>query len=144
MMAAAVEGLNEGAGDRQAGVLAVTVLTSLSDADLDEIGMVGPATERVAELARLASTSGVEGVVCSPHEIARVAETAPGLSIVVPGIRPAGADAHDQARVATPEAAMALGATYLVIGRAITAASDPAAAARDIASSIVDRGPAAG
>ncbi len=144
MMAAAVEGLNEGAGDRSAGVLAVTVLTSLSESDLDEIGMRGPAGDRVSELARLASSAGVEGVVCSPLEIARVRETAPGLSIVVPGIRPAGAETHDQARVSTPEAALALGATYLVIGRAITAAPDPVVAARDITSSIVDRGPVAG
>lgn len=144
MMAAAVEGLEEGSGDRDAGVLAVTVLTSLTDADLHRCGIDASTEDQASRLAALADAAGTEGVVCSPHEIEMIRDRAPRLVTVVPGIRPAGSDPDDQARIATPEEAIGRGATYLVIGRAITAASDPGIAARQIAASIVDRGPTAG
>ena len=144
MMTAAVEGLDAGAGARASGVLAVTVLTSLSDHDLRRIGFDHSTEEQVIKLALMADSAGVEGAVCSPHEIELIRDRAPRLVTVVPGIRPSGSDAHDQARVATPEEAIRRGATYLVIGRAITAAPDPGVAAAEIASSIVDRGATAG
>lgn len=144
MMAAAVEGLDAGSGSRDSGVLAVTVLTSLTEEDLRRGGVGASTEEQAIRLATLADTAGVEGVVCSPHEIELIRDHTPRLVTVVPGIRPAGSDAHDQARIATPEEAIERGARYLVIGRAITAASDPGIAAREIASSIVDRGPTAG
>lgn len=144
MMGAAVEGLDAGSGARDSGVLAVTVLTSLTAADLRRSGVGASTEEQAIRLATMADTTGVEGAVCSPHEIELIRDHAPRLVTVVPGIRPAGSDPHDQARIATPEEAIGRGATYLVIGRAITAAPDPRIAARQIASSIVDRGPAAG
>lgn len=144
MMSAAVQGLSEGSGARECGVLAVTVLTSLTDADLRRGGIDSPAQAQAIRLATMADEAGVEGVVCSPHEIELIRDRAPRLMTVVPGIRPAGSDRHDQARIATPEEAIQKGATFLVIGRAITAASDPRIAAREIASSIVDRGLTAG
>lgn len=110
-------------------VLAVTVLTSLDD---DELGLLGhpPAAEQVPRLARIAIENGAAGVVCSPHEIFAVrAVVGPGPLIVVPGVRPAGADVHDQARTARPTDAMAAGASHLVVGRPITGARDPGAAA---------------
>ena len=143
-MTAAVEGLDAGAGARASGVLAVTVLTSLSDHDLRRIGFDHSTQEQVIRLATMAESAGVEGAVCSPHEIELIHDRAPRLVTVVPGIRPSGSDPHDQARIATPEEAIRRGATYLVIGRAITAAPDPGVAAAEIASSIVDRGPTAG
>lgn len=137
MMQAAVEGLAEGSQD-EAGILAVTVLTSIDAATLVSVGVEDSAGDQVDRLARLARTAGVEGAVCSPHEIERVNTAAPGLITVVPGIRPEGFGSQDQARVATPAEAIRSGATYLVIGRAITAADDPAAAAELIVESIVD------
>ena len=110
-------------------VLAVTVLTSLSDSDLAAVGQP-PAAEQVPRLARLAVEAGASGVVCSPAEIAAVrAEIGDGPAVVVPGIRPAGAAADDQSRVATAAAARAAGASHVVVGRPITTAQDPAAAA---------------
>ncbi len=137
MIEAAVAGLSEGAGSEPAGILAVTVLTSLDD--LAEIGVDTSVSGQVQRLTRLAASSGVEGVVCSAHEIRTSRAAAPGLITVVPGIRPDGSDRHDQARVATPEEAMAAGADYLVIGRAITSAADPVEAASKIAASILER-----
>lgn len=114
-------------------VLAVTVLTSLGDADLQEIGVAGRATDQVLRLAALAQQAGCGGVVASPQEAAHIRQAlGPGFAIVTPGIRPAGSDVGDQARVATPAAAIAAGATYLVVGRPITEAADPAAAAAAI------------
>ena len=113
-------------------VLAVTVLTSLDD---DELALLHhpPSAEQVPRLARMAVENGAAGIVCSPHEIAAVRE-AVGADplIVVPGVRPAGADVQDQARTATPVHAMAAGATHLVIGRPITQSNDPQAACRAI------------
>ncbi len=142
MMEAAVAGLQRGARGEPAGILAVTVLTSIDD--LAEIGVEATMKTQVERLTRLAAGTGVEGVVCSAHEIAINKSTAPELIAVVPGIRPEEADHHDQARVATPEAAIAAGADFLVIGRAITTAPDPGAAAAAIAATILERRPHGG
>jgi len=112
--------------------IAVTVLTSMDDIDLAAVGQPA-AADQVVRLARLAQSSGLDGVVCSPREIAAVrAACGADFLIVTPGIRPAGADLADQRRVATPEAALKAGADVLVIGRPITAAADPAKAAAAI------------
>jgi orotidine-5'-phosphate decarboxylase len=118
-------------------VIAVTVLTSLSDADLDSVGQRGPAQDQVLRLATLARDCGLAGVVCSAQEIALLRRSlGPDFLLVVPGIRPKGADLADQQRVMGPKEALDLGASILVIGRPITAAQDPALAARDIANSL--------
>jgi orotidine-5'-phosphate decarboxylase len=115
-------------------LIAVTVLTSLDDGVLDSVGQRGPAAEQVARLAALTKASGLDGVVCSAHELATVrAACGPDFLTIVPGIRPAGAAVGDQKRVMTPSEARAAGADILVIGRPITAAPDPAAAAKAIA-----------
>ena len=114
-------------------VIAVTVLTSMDDGDLGAVGQQGPAADQVVRLARLTRDCGLDGVVCSPREIAAIRDACgPDFTLVVPGIRPAGAAAGDQKRVMTPREAVDAGADWLVIGRPITAAPDPAAAARDI------------
>jgi len=111
-------------------LLAITVLTSHDEDTLGEIGVNGPMAESVRRLAVLAKDAGADGVVASPHEVAFIREACgTGFLIVTPGIRPAGAAAGDQARAATPAAALAAGADYLVVGRPITAAADPRAAA---------------
>ena len=118
-------------------IVAVTVLTSLGEADLDHIGMAGPVRDAARRLAVLAVESGAQGVVCSPQEVAAVrAEVGDDILLITPGVRPAGTDAHDQARVATPEEALQAGADMLVIGRPITGAADPGAAAAAIAASL--------
>lgn len=118
-------------------LVAITVLTSLDAADLASIGVAGTAEAQVLRLARLAQTSGLDGVVCSAQEAAMLrGQCGADFRLVTPGIRPAGGEAHDQVRVMTPEAAIAAGADYLVVGRAITAAPDPIAALRDINRSI--------
>jgi orotidine-5'-phosphate decarboxylase len=109
-------------------ILAVTVLTSLSEDDLAADGVAGPMAAAVARRARLAAGAGVSGVVCSPQEIAEVKAVAPSLLTVVPGVRPAGAALGDQKRVATPAAAIAAGADFLVIGRPLRDAVQPAEA----------------
>jgi orotidine-5'-phosphate decarboxylase len=115
-------------------LVAVTVLTSLDGAALDSVGQRGPMPDQVGRLAALAKHSGLDGVVCSAHEIATVKKAAGTKFLaVVPGIRPAGAALGDQKRVMGPAVAVAAGADYLVIGRPITAAPDPAEAARAIA-----------
>jgi orotidine-5'-phosphate decarboxylase len=111
-------------------VLAVTVLTSLASQDLEELGISGTPVEAVIRLARLAQSAGLDGVVASPREISAIRQACgPGFLIVTPGIRPASAATDDQARVATPASAIAAGADYLVVGRPITGAPDPVAAA---------------
>lgn len=135
MMKAAVAGVAEGSGG-ESGILGVTVLTSLNDGQLDELGMTPSVTDRVTLLARLAERDGAEGLICSPNEIAIVKATVPRLTVVTPGIRLEGGATHDQRRVATPTAAMRAGADYLVIGRAITSAPDPVDVARSIAQSL--------
>ncbi len=115
-------------------LIAVTVLTSLDDAVLESVGQRAPAAKQVGRLAALAKTSGLDGVVCSAHELATVrAACGPDFLTIVPGIRPAGAAVGDQKRVMTPKQAVAAGADILVIGRPITAAPDPAEAAKAIA-----------
>ncbi len=119
--------------DTAFGVLAVTVLTSLDDSDLAEIGAQGPVRELVVRRARLAIETGCAGVVTSPREIAAVRAIAPpGFLIVTPGVRPADAAAGDQKRVMTPREARAAGADLVVVGRPLRDASDPAHAARAI------------
>lgn len=114
-------------------ILGVTVLTSMDDADLRDAGYDKATTDLVASRARQAREAGVAGVVCSPHEAAIVRRAAgPALSIVTPGVRPAGAALGDQKRAATPAMALAAGATHLVVGRPITAADDPVAAAQAV------------
>ena len=118
-------------------VLGVTVLTSLDDADLEAVGQRGPASEQVLRLARLAQDCGLDGVVCGPREIAALRQACgPGFTLVVPGIRPDWAAADDQKRITTPRQALEAGADYLVIGRPITGAEDPAAAARRVAAEL--------
>lgn len=118
-------------------VVAVTVLTSLSDGDLAAVGQRGPAQDQVLRLAALTQGCGLDGVVCSAHEIAVLRKAiGPDFLLVVPGIRPAGSAMGDQQRVMGPKEALDLGASHLVIGRPITGASDPAQAAREIAQSL--------
>jgi orotidine-5'-phosphate decarboxylase len=117
-------------------VVGVTVLTSLDATDLNSIGVADAPEEQVTRLARLAHASGLDGIVCSPLEVARAARHWPGGTFVVPGIRPAGSALGDQKRVMTPRDALAAGATHLVIGRPITGAADPAAAAATIAAEL--------
>ncbi|TAL23386.1 MAG: orotidine-5'-phosphate decarboxylase [Frankiales bacterium] len=118
-------------------IAAVTVLTSLSAEGLDAVGLAGPPLDAVRRLASLAVGAGAGALVCSPQEVAAVrAEVGPGVVLITPGVRPAGADVQDQARVATPEQALADGADLLVIGRPITGAADPGAAAASIAASL--------
>ena len=118
-------------------VTAVTVLTSLSADDLARIGLAGPPLDAVRRLAALAVNAGAGALVCSPQEVRAVREeVGPGIVLVTPGVRPAGAAAGDQARVATPEQALADGADLLVLGRPITAAADPGGAAAAIAGAL--------
>ncbi len=132
MMEAAAEAAR--AVDPTVKVLGVTVLTSLDDGVLAEVGQMGPPRTQVERLARLVKASGLDGVVCSAQEITLVRKAAgPDFLIVTPGIRPAGADLADQRRVTAPADALAAGADILVVGRPITAAADPAEAARAIA-----------
>ena len=117
-------------------VVAVTVLTSLDEGDLHDIGVDARPSDQVARLAQLARDSGVDGIVCSGAEVAAAARAWPEGFFVVPGIRPAGAEIADQKRVVTPAQALDDGASVLVIGRPITGADDPAQAIRDIAASL--------
>lgn len=114
-------------------VLAVTVLTSFRDADLEEVGFSGRVVDNVLRLAALARDSGCGGIVTSAREAREVRrELGTGFAIVTPGVRRAGSNEDDQARVVTPAEAIANGASHIVVGRPITAAPDPAAAARAI------------
>ena len=118
-------------------VLAVTVLTSLDDNDLDKLGVHGRVKDQVLRLSALALADGCHGVVASAREAAALRGQLEGdFAIVTPGVRPAGAEPGDQARVATPAEAIAAGATHIVVGRPITAAVDPASEARAILSQI--------
>ena len=118
-------------------LVGVTVLTSLSDAELGEVGLAGGAAANVERLARLAAASGLDGVVCSAREAAMLREAlGAGFVTVTPGIRLAGGDKGDQSRVVTPEDAVRLGAHYLVIGRPVTQAADPAATLQSIVRSL--------
>ena len=114
-------------------VLAVTVLTSLDDGELNKIGVRGTVVDEVLRLAALALSNGCRGVVASAHEAAALRDDlGQDFLIVTPGVRPAGSGRDDQARVVTPSEAIAAGATHIVVGRPITEAADPAAEARAI------------
>jgi len=119
-------------------LLAITVLTSHDEESLGEVGVNGSMAESVRRLAVLAKEAGADGVVASPHEVALIrGACGSGFLIVTPGIRPAGAAPGDQVRAATPAAALAAGADYLVVGRPITEAADPRAAADAIVRELV-------
>lgn len=117
-------------------VVAVTVLTSLDSADLADIGVAASSADQVARLAALARGAGADGIVCSGAEVAAARSAWPEGFFVVPGVRPGGAAEADQKRVMSPRAARDCGASILVVGRPITAAADPVAAAQDIARSL--------
>lgn len=128
MLEAVVEGLGPGAG-----MLVVTVLTSLDGNDLEAVGVAGPMQAQVGRLAALAHASRAQGVVCSVDEVAVVKETSSDLLAVTPGIRIDPTRRQDQRRVSTPDGAIAAGADLIVVGRAITGAGDPVAAAEEMA-----------
>jgi orotidine-5'-phosphate decarboxylase len=142
MMTAAAEAASAPGSPR---LLAVTVLTSMDANQLAGIGIFATPAEQVLRLAKLAQSSGIEGMVCSAEEVAMLRkETGPDTLLVVPGIRPAGSAVHaafgnDQKRIATPAAAIADGASLLVVGRPITRAPDPAAATNAILDEIADQ-----
>ncbi len=117
-------------------VVAVTMLTSLDDNDLGDIGVRGKSHDQVARLADLARTAGLDGIVCSGAEVASVRRGWHDGFFVVPGVRPADGTAGDQKRIITPRAAIDAGASILVIGRPVTAADDPDAALRAIAATL--------
>ena len=124
-------------GDARLKLLGVTVLTSMNQSDLAEAGYAGSVGDLVARRAAEARAAGMDGIVASPAEAAAVrAIVGPDIAIVTPGIRPAGAGADDQKRVATPAAAIQAGADYLVVGRPITSAADPKGAADAIVAEI--------
>ena len=136
MMSAAAEAASAPGSPR---LLAVTVLTSMDANELTGIGITESPVNQVLRLARLAQASGINGMVCSPEEVAILRkETGPDTLLVIPGIRPAGSAIEDQKRIATPAQAVAHGASMLVVGRPITRAADPAEAARSILQEIAD------
>lgn len=136
MMKAAKDALPVG-GDPAPMLIAVTVLTSLGDDDLAELGISVSAEEQVVRLAKLTQSCGLDGVVCSPREIGPIrAACGDDFKLVVPGIRPTWSATGDQKRITTPADAVSAGADYLVIGRPITSADDPVKAAQMIADEI--------
>lgn len=137
MMRAAAEAAKAAGAPNRLRLLGVSVLTSLDDNDLVQLGQRGPVGEQAVRLALLARDCGLDGVVCSPLEVAALrAACGPGFLLMVPGIRLMGATAGDQKRVMGPRESLAAGADYLVIGRPITGAPDPAAAARALLASL--------
>ncbi len=131
MLEAAREAV-EGAGHRPR-LIAVTILTSMGPDDLAEIGLAGEPAEHVRRLAALAESAGLDGVVCSPREVAMLrTERRKDFLLVTPGIRPAGSATGDQKRIMTPADALRAGSTHLVIGRPVTQAPDPVEALADI------------
>ena len=139
MMEAAREAV--AGGTQRPRLVAVTLLTSLGQDDLLDVGLQGTPLDNVVRLARLAKASGLDGVVCSPHEIKALRQTLPkSFTLVTPGIRPAGAETQDQKRVMTAAEAVARGSTYLVVGRPITRAEDPMAALAALEDEITGQG----
>ncbi|HXP93608.1 MAG TPA: orotidine-5'-phosphate decarboxylase [Candidatus Binatia bacterium] len=136
MMRAAVEAASESAtalGIPEPAIFAVTLLTSIGAEDLNELGLMGGPGENVIRLAALSRDAGCGGIVCSPHEAADIKSFfGTGFATFCPGIRPTGSAHGDQKRVATPAEALQAGADYIVVGRPITEADDPVAAARAI------------
>jgi orotidine-5'-phosphate decarboxylase len=132
--AAMMEAANRGMGGQ--GILAVTVLTSFEQTDLESTGVASGIETQVVALATLAERSRVEGLVCAAGDIAAIRSKGIALKIFTPGIRMEGAAKHDQRRVGTPVEAVEAGADYLVVGRPITRSADPLAAAREIAASL--------
>lgn len=127
----------EGRGERPTSLLAVTVLTSFDQDDLADLGYTVPISELVELRVRKAKESGIDGIVCSPLEVARVRQVGgPELKLVTPGVRSAGSAVGDQKRIATPAEAIANGADFLVIGRQVTRASDPRQACEQILAEI--------
>ncbi len=135
MLRAATDGLAATSGGN-AGILGVTVLTSIAPEDLVTVGIGSSPGKLVSKMARVAAAAGCEGVVCSPQELGVVGTVAPGLLRVTPGVRPEGAATGDQQRVMTPAEAIERGADWLVIGRPITAAADPEQAAAALAAAV--------
>ncbi|BBM04200.1 orotidine-5'-phosphate decarboxylase [Microbulbifer sp. GL-2] len=139
MMRAAADALRE-FGDSKPLLIGVTVLTSTAPEELASIGVEKPLGEQVVDLASLAKACGLDGVVCSAREAQELKEICGrDFALVTPGIRPAGSDAGDQRRTLTPSEALAQGADYLVIGRPVTAATDPLQALQNILDEITDK-----
>lgn len=137
MVAAAREAAEKAGGPNRPKILAVTVLTSIDAATLSDTGVSGGTMQQVLRLGRLAVAAGADGLVCSPREVSALRNAlGDDPALVVPGIRPAGSVADDQARTATPQEMAAAGATWVVVGRPITKAADPGAAARAIAATL--------
>ena len=135
MMQAAREAVDKSSSETL--LIAVTILTSLSEEELAEIGYSDSAADNVSRLAALAKDSGMHGVVCSPREARQLrSDLGDEFLLVTPGVRPAGSDVADQRRVMTPQDAMQAGSSYLVIGRPITAAKDPLQALQQITDSL--------
>lgn len=133
MMSAALKAAEDAAGAKRPRIIGVTVLTSLDDHDMTATGVKSGTAEQSLRLASLAQDAGLDGVVCGPLEVAAIRRACgPQFMLIVPGVRPPGAAIGDQKRVMTPDQAHRLGADILVIGRPITDATDPAAAARAI------------
>jgi len=143
MLEAAVHGLQRGGGAAAVGVLGVSVLTSLGAADLERVGIQRTPGQLVGKMAKVAQAAGCEGVVCSPHELHVVGQAAPGIVRVTPGIRTHETD-DDQTRTATPAEAVARGADWIVVGRPITRAEDPARTAAVIAEVVHGTEPTSG
>ncbi len=137
MMRAALSAAEDSAGSQRPLVIGVTVLTSLNQDDLQHQGVTGSSSDHVRRLAGLTQEAGLDGVVCSAHEIEILrADCGPDFKLIVPGIRPAGSSVDDQKRIMTPPEAVKAGADVLVIGRPITKADTPADAARAICETI--------
>ena len=137
MLAAARDAVDRSATNARPLLIAVTVLTSLDDADMRELGIDATAQAHALRLAKLAQACGLDGVVCSAQEATALREACgAGFKLVTPGIRPADAAKDDQARIVTPEAAIRGGADYLVIGRPVTQAADPVATLATINASL--------
>ena len=135
--AQAAEEIAQQTGRAKPQVVGVTLLTSLDQSDISAIGYGHALEDQAKRLASLAQENGLDGIVCSPHEITLIRDVCgPDFTLVVPGIRPAGADTGDQKRTLTPKEALERGADYLVIGRPITQAENPAEAAKNIALSL--------